>query len=79
MADPVILTVSLKISYTSKEDGAVRSITYDNIKAGLSSDTVKAFATALENAGHLFIPEIYSVKGASLITRTETPYEWEKN
>lgn len=77
MADIVTLTVSLKVSYISEAEGSVRSITYDNIKAGLSVELVKTFAAALENAGHLFIPQIYKVQGASLITRTETPYTLE--
>lgn len=77
MADSVVLSVSLKVVYASTDDGTTRSITYDNIKAGLPASTVKAFASALEAAGHLFIPEIRTVKGASLITKTENPYEWD--
>lgn len=76
MADPVVVSTSLKVSYLSDDESA-HSITYDNMRSNLSPTALSRLVNALEAAGVVFSPVIFKVSGLTLITKTETQLEVE--
>lgn len=75
MADPVVVSTSLKVSFVSNDESA-HSMTYDNMRSSLSPTGLSHLVSALQNAGHLFYPDIEQVTGLTLITKTETPLDF---